>query len=172
METARSRAEAKLQERRIPKPTNTITKARQIHSPHKDTKRDHGFRQSKFQTSSAITTLIEKRNASKFCEFHREVGHTTDECMHLKRQIKEMLKSGKLSHLIKELRQSSGKDQVKVANKSETSGKKKPLAILMVQPWQRVAKQKITQTLSLGSVISFSPLRAKRRLLTPEIKFE
>nr|GFB64162.1 reverse transcriptase domain-containing protein [Tanacetum cinerariifolium] len=80
-----------------------------------------------------------------------------------------MLKSGKLSHLIKELRQSSGKDQVKVANKSETSGKKKPLAILMVQPWQRVAKQKITQTLSLGSVISFSPLREEDGMEGPMI---
>ncbi|GKB63919.1 hypothetical protein Tco_0920105 [Tanacetum coccineum] len=34
-----------------------------------------------------------------------EVRHTTDECMHLKRQIEEMLKEGKLSHLIKELNQ-------------------------------------------------------------------
>ncbi|GKE34019.1 hypothetical protein Tco_1453341, partial [Tanacetum coccineum] len=32
--------------------------------------------------------------------------------------------------------------------KGKTSRKEKPLAILMVQPWQRVAKQKITQTFS------------------------
>nr|GFA54712.1 reverse transcriptase domain-containing protein [Tanacetum cinerariifolium] len=51
-----------------------------------------------------------------------------------------------------------GKDQAKVAKKGKISGKDKPLAILMVQPWQRVAKQKITQTFSLESVISFSPL--------------
>ncbi|GJW58697.1 hypothetical protein Tco_0105428 [Tanacetum coccineum] len=50
-----------------------------------------------------MTTPVEKRNANKFCEFHGEVGHTTDECMHLKRQIEEMLKAVKLSHLIKEL---------------------------------------------------------------------
>nr|GEY73852.1 reverse transcriptase domain-containing protein [Tanacetum cinerariifolium] len=55
------------------------------------------------------------RNASKFCEFHGEVGHTTDECMHLKRQIEEILKTRKLSHLIKELKQSNGKDQAKAA---------------------------------------------------------
>ncbi|GKE71797.1 hypothetical protein Tco_1529869, partial [Tanacetum coccineum] len=60
-----------------------------------------------------MTTQVEKRNASKFCEFHGEVGHTTDECMHLKRQIEEMLKAGKLSHLIKELKQSNEKDQAK-----------------------------------------------------------
>ncbi|GKD69600.1 hypothetical protein Tco_1323690, partial [Tanacetum coccineum] len=80
-----------------------------------------------------MTTPVEKRNANKFFEFHGEVGHTTDECMHLKRQIKEMLKAGKLSHLIIELKQNNGKDQAKAAKKGETSGKDKPLAILMVQ---------------------------------------
>nr|GEY27418.1 reverse transcriptase domain-containing protein [Tanacetum cinerariifolium] len=75
------------------------------------------------------------------------------------RQIKEMLKAEKLSHLIKELKSSSGKDQAKAAKKEETSGRKeKPLAILMVQSWQRVAKQNITQTFSTDTVISFSPL--------------
>ncbi|GJX80749.1 reverse transcriptase domain-containing protein [Tanacetum coccineum] len=88
----------------------------------------------KFKPPPPMTTPVEKRNASKFCEFHGEVGHTIDECMHLKRQIEEMLKAGKLSHLIKELKQSNGKDQTKAAKKGETSGKDKPLAILMVQP--------------------------------------
>ncbi|GKC87674.1 hypothetical protein Tco_1148323 [Tanacetum coccineum] len=40
----------------------------------------------------------------------RELGHNTDECMHLKRQIKELIKVGKLSHIIKELKQGSRKD--------------------------------------------------------------
>ncbi|GKA79546.1 reverse transcriptase domain-containing protein [Tanacetum coccineum] len=43
-----------------------------------------------------MTTPVEKRNNRKFCEFHGEVGNNTDECMHLKRQIKELLKAGKL----------------------------------------------------------------------------
>ncbi|GJW03196.1 reverse transcriptase domain-containing protein [Tanacetum coccineum] len=105
-----------------------------------------------------MTTPVEKRNASKFCEFHGEVGHTTDECMHLKRQIEEMLKAGKLSHLIKELKQNTRKDQAKTVKKGETSGKDKSLAILMVQAWQRVARQRITQTFSPESVISFPSL--------------
>nr|GEX31259.1 hypothetical protein [Tanacetum cinerariifolium] len=42
--------------------------------------------------------------------------------------------------------------------KEEALGKDKPLAILMVQPWQRVAKQRITQTFFSESVISFPPL--------------
>nr|GEV48446.1 reverse transcriptase domain-containing protein [Tanacetum cinerariifolium] len=111
-----------------------------------------------FKPSSPMTTPIEKRNASKFCEFHGEVGHTTDECMHLKRQIEEMLKAGKLSHLIKELKQNHEKDQAKIAKKGETSGKDKSLAILIVQPWQRIVRQRITQTFSPESVISFATL--------------
>ncbi|GJW21092.1 reverse transcriptase domain-containing protein [Tanacetum coccineum] len=109
----------------------------------------------KFKPPPPMTTPVEKINANKFYEFHGEVGHTTDECMHLKRQIEEMLKVGKLSHLIKELKQSNGKDQAMAAKKGETSGKDKSLAILMVQPWQRVARKKITQTFSQESVISF-----------------
>ncbi|GJX07465.1 reverse transcriptase domain-containing protein [Tanacetum coccineum] len=91
-----------------------------------------------FKPPSPMTTPVEKRNASKFCEFHGEVRHTTDECMNLKRQIEEMLKARKLSHLIKELKQRNGKDQTKAAKKGETLRKDKSLAILMVQPWQRV----------------------------------
>ncbi|GJS92335.1 reverse transcriptase domain-containing protein [Tanacetum coccineum] len=78
-----------------------------------------------------MTTPIEKRNHTKFCEFHGEVGHNTDECMHLKKQIKEMLKAGKLLHLIKELKQNSRKEQPKTAKKGETASKDKELAILM-----------------------------------------
>nr|GEX36700.1 reverse transcriptase domain-containing protein [Tanacetum cinerariifolium] len=85
----------------------------------------------KFKHPPPMTILVEKRNAGKFSEFHREVGHTTDECMHLKRQIEEMLKAGKLSYLIKELKQSNGKDKAKAAKKGGISGKEKPLAILM-----------------------------------------
>nr|GEY66046.1 reverse transcriptase domain-containing protein [Tanacetum cinerariifolium] len=81
-----------------------------------------------------MTTSVEKRNNNKFCEFHEEVGHNTNECMHLRRQIKELMKAGKLSHVIKELKQGSGKDQPKAAKKGETSIKDKPLTILMVQP--------------------------------------
>ncbi|GJV89501.1 hypothetical protein Tco_1533439 [Tanacetum coccineum] len=62
-----------------------------------------------------MTTPVEKRNASKFCEFHGEVGHNTDECVHLRKQIEEMLKAGKLSHLIKELKQNNRKEQPKIS---------------------------------------------------------
>ncbi|GJX83119.1 reverse transcriptase domain-containing protein [Tanacetum coccineum] len=87
----------------------------------------------KFKAPPPMTTPVEKQNHTKFCEFYGEVGHNTNECMHLKKQIEEMLKAGKLSHLIKELKQNNGKEQSKAAKKGETSRKDKALAILMVR---------------------------------------
>ncbi|GJT36442.1 hypothetical protein Tco_0926861 [Tanacetum coccineum] len=105
-----------------------------------------------------MTTPIEKRNNNKFCEFHIVVGHKTDECMHLKRQIEVLIKAGKLSHVIKELKQGSGKDQPKTAKKGEASGKDKAMGILMAQLWQRVARQMVTQSFSTDPEILFLPL--------------
>ncbi|GJV73178.1 hypothetical protein Tco_1493173 [Tanacetum coccineum] len=102
-----------------------------------------------------MTTPVEKRNANKFCEFHGEVGHNTDECMHMRKQIEEMLKAEKLSHLVKEIKQNNGNEQPIVTKKGETTGKDKAMAIIMVQPWKRVARQRITQSFSPNSEISF-----------------
>ncbi|GJV12402.1 reverse transcriptase domain-containing protein [Tanacetum coccineum] len=116
-----------------------------------------------------MTIPVKKRNNNKFCEFHGEAGHNTDECMHLKRQIEELLKNGKLSHVIKELKQNSGKDQPKTNKKWETSNKDKALAILMVQPWQRVARQRITKSFSPNPEISFPPLEEEEGTEGPMI---
>ncbi|GKD67976.1 hypothetical protein Tco_1322066 [Tanacetum coccineum] len=63
----------------------------------------------------------------------------------------------------------SGKDQLKVNKKGETSSKDKALAILMVQPWQRVARQKITQSFSPNPEISFPPLEEEEGTKGPMI---
>ncbi|GJT49234.1 reverse transcriptase domain-containing protein [Tanacetum coccineum] len=110
----------------------------------------------KFKTPPPMTTPVEKRNANKFCEFHGEVGHNTDECNHLRKQIEDMLKAGKLSHIIRELKQSSGKEQPK--KKRKTSRKEKPQEILMIQSRQKAVRQKITQSLSPNLEISFPSL--------------
>ncbi|GJX90572.1 reverse transcriptase domain-containing protein [Tanacetum coccineum] len=52
----------------------------------------------------------------------------------------------------------SEKDQPKAEKNGETSRKDKPLAILMVQPWQRVARQSIMQSFFRNPNISFPPL--------------
>nr|GEW05335.1 reverse transcriptase domain-containing protein [Tanacetum cinerariifolium] len=67
---------------------------------------------AKFKAPPPMTTPVEKRNHTKFCEFHGE----------------------------------------------ETSVKDKALDIPMVQPWERVARQKITQSFSPNAEIFFPPL--------------
>ena len=103
---------------------------------------------AKFKPPPPMTTPVEKRNVNKFCDFHGEVGHNTDECIHLKRQIEELIKSGKLSHVIKELKQNSGNDQQKIAKKGETSSKDKAQTILMIQTWQISQEKNNTNLLS------------------------
>ncbi|GJW79914.1 hypothetical protein Tco_0143889 [Tanacetum coccineum] len=107
--------------------TNKGRKGSMIGFPYsqKTPKEIFALDKGKFKALPPMTTPVEKQNHAKFCEFHGEVGHNTDECMHLKKQIEEMLKKGKLPHLIKELKQNNGKEQPKVAKKGETSGKDK-----------------------------------------------
>nr|GEW55744.1 reverse transcriptase domain-containing protein [Tanacetum cinerariifolium] len=81
---------------------------------------------SKFQPLPPMVTSVEKRSSKKLCDFHNDKGHSTDECMQMKKQIEELVRAGKLSHLIKEIKQ--GRDQSK-AGKKETAVKDKPTAI-------------------------------------------
>ncbi|GJT55282.1 hypothetical protein Tco_0990336 [Tanacetum coccineum] len=85
----------------------------------------------KFKPPPPMVTPVEKRSSNKFCDFHNDKGHSTDECMQLKKQIEELVRAGKLSHLIKEIKQ--GRDQIKngkkEAPKEEPRLKNKSLAI-------------------------------------------
>nr|GEW86817.1 reverse transcriptase domain-containing protein [Tanacetum cinerariifolium] len=71
----------------------------------------------------------------------------------LKKQIEELVRAEKLSHLIKEIKQ--GRDQSK-AGKKETTVKDKPTTIYMVQSWQRTVKQKNQMAPATTSLTSFS----------------
>nr|GEX62645.1 reverse transcriptase domain-containing protein [Tanacetum cinerariifolium] len=69
--------------------------------------------------------------------------------------IEELVRAGKLSHLIKEIKQ--GREQPKTGRK-EAAAKDKPTTIYMVRSWQRTVKQKVTQSFKQGKEIAFSPL--------------
>ncbi|GKD62298.1 hypothetical protein Tco_1299807, partial [Tanacetum coccineum] len=89
----------------------------------------------KFKAPPPMSGPVENQNKNKFCEFNGDKGHSTDECIYLKKQIEEEVKSGQLSHLIKELKQGNNKgEHAKADKKGETSGKEKATAIFMVQP--------------------------------------
>ncbi|GKE75410.1 hypothetical protein Tco_1537451, partial [Tanacetum coccineum] len=132
-------AKSKISKKEVPG-TNKGRKGSMIGFPYsqKPPKEIFALDKGKFKAPPPITTLVEKRNHAKLCE--------------------EMLKAGKLSHFIKELKQNNGKEQPKVVKKGETFRKDKALAILMVQPWERVARQRITQSFSPNPDIFFPPL--------------
>ncbi|GJW76754.1 reverse transcriptase domain-containing protein [Tanacetum coccineum] len=56
-----------------------------------------------------------------------------------------------------------GKEQPKTAKKGDTSGKDKAMDILMIQPWQKVARQRITQSFTSDLEISFPSLGEEDR---------
>ncbi|KAD3640427.1 hypothetical protein E3N88_29650 [Mikania micrantha] len=60
-------------------------------------------------------------NPDEFCDFHKCYGHKTDDCLHLKREIEAAVKSGKLSHLVKEIGAASSKN--KEAHREEKGDK-------------------------------------------------
>ncbi|GJU34171.1 hypothetical protein Tco_1182525 [Tanacetum coccineum] len=87
----------------------------------------------KFKAPPLVAGPAENQNKNKFCEFHRDKGHNTDEYIHLRRQIKEAVKSGQLSHLVKQIKQRGRKgEQAKAAKKGEAPNKEKATTIFMV----------------------------------------
>nr|GEX85466.1 reverse transcriptase domain-containing protein [Tanacetum cinerariifolium] len=115
---------------------------------HDQSKRDSWAGAGKFQPPPPMVTLVEKRSSNKFYDFYNDKGHSTDECMQLKKQIEELVRAGKLSHLIKEIKH--GRDQSKTGKK-ETTAKDKPTAIYLIQSWQRTTRQKRRDYMAAGT---------------------
>ncbi|GKC47432.1 reverse transcriptase domain-containing protein [Tanacetum coccineum] len=102
--------------------------ARQVFTHYKDPEGNFRFRKRKIQGSTTNGNPCRKKDPNKYCEFHADTGHSTDECMQLRKQIDEMSKAGKLSQFIKELKQNN---KLKAPKKGETARMERPLAILM-----------------------------------------
>jgi hypothetical protein len=56
-----------------------------------DIKRDPAFR-----WPPRMRTPPEKRNNQKFCEYHNDHGHQTEDCMVLRKEIELLIQNGKL----------------------------------------------------------------------------
>nr|GEV11052.1 reverse transcriptase domain-containing protein [Tanacetum cinerariifolium] len=109
----------------------------------------------KFQSPPPMVTPVKKRSSNKLCDFYNNKGHNTDGCMQLKKQIEELVRAGKLLHLIKEIKHT--RDQSK-AGKKETPAKDKPATIYMIQSLQRMTRQKVVESFKRVREITFPPL--------------
>ena len=47
-----------------------------------------------------MKTSPTKRDMTKYCEFHRDHGHQTDDCIQLKKQIKFLIRCGHLRRYV------------------------------------------------------------------------
>lgn len=47
-----------------------------------------------------MTTLLEVRDRSRWCSFHKDHGHTTEECMSLKRHVEGLVSNGYLDYFV------------------------------------------------------------------------
>nr|GEV07991.1 reverse transcriptase domain-containing protein [Tanacetum cinerariifolium] len=79
----------------------------------------------KFKAPPPMTEPAENQNKNKFCEFHGDKGHSTDECIHLRRKIEEAVKSGQMSLLVKEIKQGGKQGEQSKATKKGKLPKKK-----------------------------------------------
>ena len=53
----------------------------------------------------------EKKDPSRWCDFHSDIGHTTDECVALRKEVAYLLKKGYLKELLSDRSKASGKDR-------------------------------------------------------------
>ncbi|GKF66796.1 hypothetical protein Tco_0193313 [Tanacetum coccineum] len=48
-----------------------------------------------------------KQNLNKFCDYHNDRGHNTNNCYQLRKQIEKAVALGKLAHLVKDIRRNN-----------------------------------------------------------------
>ena len=63
-----------------------------------------------------LSTFSRKRDPKKYCRFHKDHSHYTDECRDLKKQIEELIQRGKLQKFIKKDHQSRSRAEDKPHN--------------------------------------------------------
>ncbi|GJW99394.1 hypothetical protein Tco_0183308 [Tanacetum coccineum] len=62
-----------------------------------------------------MLNLLRSGNTDRYCDYHQEKGHYTNECIQLRKQLEMALESGKLNHVVKDVwqtgRGSHGRDK-------------------------------------------------------------
>ncbi|GJR56516.1 reverse transcriptase domain-containing protein [Tanacetum coccineum] len=115
-----------------------------------------------FEQSPCMVGSKRLRDMSKYCHFHEDHRHDTNQCQELKLQIEEAIKSGQLAYLVKGIKKGNAKasdtqlDEWKKGVK-DTIPVKAP--ILMINRESYVSKRKSVEDL-VGDIghITFQPI--------------
>ncbi|GKC77634.1 hypothetical protein Tco_1128408 [Tanacetum coccineum] len=66
---------------------------------------DNYGRRDHYQPCVTLRAHDRRYDSRRYCDYHGEKGHYTNDCYQLKRQLEAALESRKLSHLVKDVRQ-------------------------------------------------------------------
>ncbi|GJW33627.1 putative nucleotidyltransferase, ribonuclease H [Tanacetum coccineum] len=97
---------------------------------------------------------------TRYCHFHEDYGHETNQCRELKHQIKEAVKSGQLVHLVKWVKEKKEKTTGTSSEKRKKEEKKPTLdkfSVLMISRKNRNVKKRLADHGEIGE-ITFPPL--------------
>ncbi|GJZ52689.1 hypothetical protein Tco_0607574 [Tanacetum coccineum] len=99
---------------------------------------------------------LQKSNAvgNGYCEYHRQKGHTTNECVQLRQLIDKLVKEGRLDHLVKNIKE--GKDKQRSGGKKDAPRDKADTIYMITIP----AKQWDYWKTRISAIRAVPPLRA------------
>ncbi|GJY13463.1 reverse transcriptase domain-containing protein [Tanacetum coccineum] len=103
------------------------------------------------------------RDMSKYCYFHKDYGHDTNDFRQLRRQIEEAVKSGQLSHLVKGIK----KERAKTSDSQQGEKKEKTTTLNQEEACTRNSISK-SPTFE-GREITFPPVTMGSNSSTPVI---
>ncbi|GJZ76882.1 reverse transcriptase domain-containing protein [Tanacetum coccineum] len=101
------------------------------------------------------------RDMSKYCHFHEDYGHDTNDCRHIRTQIQEAVNSGQLLHLVKGIKKEGTKssDTPQGENKKDKGKAPAETPILMVSQETHIAKSLAQENTDHGGKkIIFPPI--------------
>ncbi|GJZ07722.1 reverse transcriptase domain-containing protein [Tanacetum coccineum] len=101
------------------------------------------------------------QDMSKYCHFHEDYGHDTNDCRHLRTQIQEVVNSRQLSHLVKGIQKERTKSSDTPRGESKKNKGTAPaeVPILMVSQEAHIAKSLAQENTDYGGKeIIFPPV--------------
>ncbi|GKA68392.1 hypothetical protein Tco_0768309 [Tanacetum coccineum] len=111
------------------------------------------------------------RDMSKYCYFHEDHGHDTNDCRQLRSQIEEVVKSGQLSHLVKGIKKERAKtSDSQRGEKKEKSTTPAEASILMINQEEACIRNNISKSPTFeGREITFPPVTKGSNSSTPVV---
>ncbi|GJX50762.1 hypothetical protein Tco_0277607 [Tanacetum coccineum] len=100
------------------------------------------------------------KDKTRYCHFHEDYGHETNQCRELKHQIEEAVKSGQLTHLVKGLKEKKEKTtgtRLEERRKEEKRPILNKSSVLMISRKTRNEKKRSANHGKIGE-ITFPPL--------------